>query len=269
MTAEITSAETGPVLLDTAGGIARIRFNRPHVLNALDEASVRAFAAAVDRVVRDESVRVVVLSGEGRAFLAGGDVARFYAAGEEAPQVVSAIIEPFHHAVLALAAMPAPVVASIHGAVAGAGVSVALAADLAIAADDVKLTLAYTRIGTSPDGSSTFTLPRVVGLRKAMEIALLSDTIEAQEALRLGLVNKVVPAADLAAETDALAQRLAEGPTLAYGRIKHLLRASFNHTLAEQLHAERDAFIASAGTKDFAAGVEAFVKKRAPRFEGQ
>lgn len=263
------TAENSPVRLDVADGVARIRFNRPHVLNALDEATVLAFSAVVDKVARDERVRVVVLSGEGRAFLAGGDVGRFHAAGPDAPKVVSAIIEPFHHAILSLAGMTAPVVASLHGAVAGAGVSVALAADLAIAADDMKMTLAYTRIGTSPDGASTFSLPRVVGLRKAMEIALLSDTIEAPEALRLGLVNKVVPAADLAAETDALAKRLAEGPTLAYGRIKHLLRASFSHSLSDQLHAERDAFIASAGTQDFADGVAAFMQKRPPRFEGK
>ncbi|MEP9352140.1 enoyl-CoA hydratase-related protein [Xanthobacter sp. KR7-65] len=263
------TAENSPVRLDIADGVARIRFNRPHVLNALDEATILAFSAAVDKAARDERVRVVVLSGEGRAFLAGGDVGRFHAAGPDAPKVVAAIIDPFHHAMLTLAAMTAPVVASVHGAVAGAGVSVALAADLAIAADDLKMTLAYTRIGTSPDGSSTFSLPRVVGLRKAMEIALLSDTIEAPEALRLGLVNKVVPAADLAAETDALAKRLAEGPTLAYGRIKHLLRASFSHSLADQLHAERDAFIASAGTADFADGVAAFMQKRPPRFEGK
>ena len=111
--------ENSPVRLDIADGIARIRFNRPHVLNALDEASVLALAAAVDKVSRDETVRVVVLSGEGRAFLAGGDVARFHAAGPDAPKVVSAIIDPFHHAILALAAMPAPVIASLHGAVAG------------------------------------------------------------------------------------------------------------------------------------------------------
>lgn len=263
------AADEHPIRLDIAEGIAHIRFNRPQVLNAINEAAVLAFKSAVDQVAKDESVRVVVLSGEGRAFMAGGDVGRFHAAGRDAPKVVNAIIDPFHHAIVSLAAMPAPVIACLHGAVAGAGVSVALAADLAIAADDIKMTLAYTRIGTSPDGSSTFSLPRVVGLRKAMEIALLSDTVDAAEALRLGLVNKVVPAADLAAETDALAKRLAAGPTLAYGRIKHLLRASFNHSLSDQLNAERDAFIASAGTHDFAEGAAAFVEKRAPRFEGR
>jgi len=263
------SAEDTPIRLDIAEGIARIRFNRPEVLNAINEAAVLAFRAAVDEVTQDQSVRAVVLSGEGRAFMAGGDVGRFHAAGRDAPKVVNAIIDPFHHSMLALAAMPAPVIASLHGAVAGAGVSVALAADLAIAADDMKMNLAYARIGTSPDGSASFSLPRVVGLRKALEIALLCEQIDAAEALRLGLVNTVVPAADLAAQTDALARRLADGPTLAYGRIKHLMRASFGHSLSEQLNAERDAFVASAGTHDFAEGVAAFVQKRPARFEGR
>ncbi|MFG1295431.1 enoyl-CoA hydratase/isomerase family protein [Xanthobacter variabilis] len=257
-----------PVLLDVAEGIARIRFNRPDVLNALDEASILAWKAAVDRVAQDDTVRVVVLSGEGRAFLAGGDVGRFHAAGADAPQVAAAIIDPFHQAMLTLAGLSAPVIASVQGAVAGAGLSVAIAADLVVAADDAKFTMAYTRIGTTPDGSGTFSLPRIVGLRKAMELTLLSDLVDAAEALRLGLVNKVVPAADLARETELLARRLAAGPTAAYGRVKHLLRSSFSHTLSEQLHAEREAFIASTGTFDFAEGAAAFVGKRPPRFEG-
>jgi len=265
-----TSDSAGPpILLAVEEGVAHLRFNRPKLLNAIDEPTILAFKAAVDTLAADARVRVVVLSGEGRAFLAGGDVGRFHSAGGDAPYVVADIIDPFHEAMLKLAALPAPVIASVHGAVAGAGMSVALAADLAIAADDAKFTMAYTRIGTTPDGSGTFSLPRIVGLRKAMELALLSDVLDAAEALQLGLVNKVVPAADLAAETKALALRLARGPTEAYGRIKHLLRASHGHTLSEQLHAEREAFIASAGTADFVEGVAAFVAKRPPRFHGR
>ncbi|WP_341989476.1 enoyl-CoA hydratase-related protein [Azorhizobium sp. AG788] len=257
-----------PVLLDVTGGIARIRFNRPHVLNALDEHAILAFKRAVDTIAEQRTVRVVVLSGEGRAFLAGGDVGRFHDAGPEAVHVVRALIDPLHDAMITLSRLRAPVIASVQGAAAGAGLSMALAADLLIAADDAKFSMAYSRIGTSPDGSATWHLPRIVGLRKAMELALLSETIDAQEALRLGIANKVVPAASLSAETDALAERLAAGATAALGRIKALLRASFENSLPEQLDAERDAFISSASTRDFAEGAAAFVAKRMPVFEG-
>lgn len=263
------AAGAASLLLDVSDGIARIRFNRPQVLNALDEATILAFKAAVDQVVADAGVRVVVLSGEGRAFLAGGDVHRFHAAGEAAPLVVGSLIDPFHAALEALAAFPAPVIASLKGAVAGGGLSVALAADLAIAADDSRLTLAYTRIGTSPDGGATFSLPRMVGLRRALELALLSDVIDAEEALRFGLVNKVVPLAALEAETEKLARRLADGPTQAYGEIKRLMRQSFSTPFADQLAAERDGFVACAGTRDFVEGVAAFVGKRPARFRGR
>src|SRR5690606_13543774 len=216
-------------------GIASIRFNRPHVLNALDEAMGAALRSAVETAARDERVRVVVMSGEGRGFMAGGDVGRFHAAGAEAPARLRQLSEPIHDAVLRLAEMTKPVVASLHGPVAGAGLSIALLAELAIAADDAQFTLAYARIGTSPDGSATWSLPRVVGLRKALELALLADTIDAAEALRLNLVNRVVPRERLEAETEALATRLAAGPALAYGRIKRLMRTSLDRDLPAQL----------------------------------
>lgn len=263
----MSDAET--ILLQMDGGVARIRFNRPQVLNALNESMILAFADAVARVADDPAVRVVVLSGEGRGFLAGGDVGRFHAAGADAPSVVDSIIGPFHQAMTQLTTLRAPVVAALHGPVAGAGLSVALAADLAIAAEDAKFTLAYSRIGTSPDGGASWSLPRVVGLRRAMEMALLSDVIDAAEALRLGLVNKVVPQDCLAAEVDALVARLAAGPTHAYGKIKSLLRGSLQHSLPEQLEAERQSFLSCAGTTDFAEGAAAFVQKRAALFEGK
>lgn len=260
-------SDAAPILLDIADGVARLRFNRPQVLNALDERMILAFAAAVE-ALDNEAVRVVVLSGEGRGFLAGGDVGRFHAAGADAPAVVDAIIGPFHAAMTRLTTLRAPVVAALHGPVAGAGLSVALAADLAVASEDAKFTLAYSRIGTSPDGGASWSLPRVVGLRKAMELALLSDVVDAQEALRLGLVNKVVPAERLSAEVEALARRLADGPTQAYGRIKALLRGSFQHSLAEELELERRSFLSCAASADFAEGTAAFVEKRAACFKG-
>ena len=147
--------------------------------------------------------------------------------------------------------------------------SIALSTDLAIAADNAIFTLAYAKLGTSPDGSGSWSLPRLVGLRKAMEIALLSDVYDAPEALRLGLVNRVVPAADLVAETDKLARRLAEGPTFAFGRAKALLRGSLDNSLHDQLAAEAASFDACIGTKDFAEGVSAFLAKRAATFTGK
>ncbi len=257
-----------PVRLLCCGAVARIRLNRPAVLNALDQAMVEGLLAAVETIAASPDVRVVVLQGEGRSFMAGGDVAQFHRAGPDAPALVRRLIGPFHQVIERLARLPIPVLASVQGPVAGAGVSVMLAADLAIAADDLRLSLAYARIGASPDGSSTWSLPRVVGLRRALEIGLLGDDIDAAETLRLGLVNRVVPTAALEHETGTLAQRLAEGPTAAYGRIKALMRASLDRGLPEQLAAEADAFVASAGTADFAEGAAAFMAKRAPRFTG-
>ncbi|MFG1463097.1 enoyl-CoA hydratase-related protein [Xanthobacter sp. DSM 24535] len=262
-------SESQSILLSVTDGIARLRFNRPQVLNALNEEMIVAFRDAARTIAADDTVRAVVLSGEGRAFLAGGDVGRFHAAGVTAPDVVSDLIVPFHEAITLLNGLAPPVIASVKGAVAGGGLSVAMAADLVIAADDTRFTMAYSRIGTSTDGSASWSLPRVVGLRKALELALLSDVIDAPEALRIGLINKVVPLAELESQTDALAARLAAGPTLALGRIKALMRGAFDNTLAAQLDAERAAFIACASTRDFAEGAAAFVEKRPAIFVGK
>jgi 2-(1,2-epoxy-1,2-dihydrophenyl)acetyl-CoA isomerase len=257
------------VLLEIDGPIARMRFNRPQVLNAINDEMVADLRAALRVVQDDPAIRVMVLSGAGRAFMAGGDVEVFHAAGARAPAVLERLITPFHEAIELMAKLPFPVVASLHGAVAGAGVSMALAADLAVAADDATFTLAYARIGASPDGSATWSLPRVVGLRKALEIALLAESFGADEALRLGLVNRLVPASELAAATNELAGRLARGPTRAYASIRALMRESFDNDLATQMRAEGRGLIAAAATRDFAEGVAAFVEKRPAKFDGR
>jgi 2-(1,2-epoxy-1,2-dihydrophenyl)acetyl-CoA isomerase len=257
------------VRVEIAGGIANVRLNRPDRLNALDFPMAEALVAAVTQVEHDTSVKVVTLTGEGRAFMAGGDISAFQGPADEVRVRVPMIMEPLHEGLEILAGLPQPVIASLQGAVAGAGMSIALSTDLAIAADNAIFTLAYSKLGVSPDGSSSWTLPRLVGLRKAMEIALLSDVYDAPEAVRLGLVNRVVPAADLAAETEKLARRLADGPTFAFGRTKALLRGSLDNSLHDQLAAEAAGFGACIGTTDFAEGVNAFLAKRPAAFIGK
>lgn len=258
-----------PLIVEAEGPVATLTLNRPKALNALDIAMAEALEEAVLRLGEKPDLRVIVLKGAGRGFMAGGDLGVIQRGLTEGPELVDAIMLPLHRALARLAEMPQPVIASLHGPVTGAGMSVALAADLAIAADDAKFTLAYTRVGTSPDGSASWHLPRLVGLRKALEIALLADTIDAQEALRLHLVNQVVPAADLQAATTALATRLAAGPTQAYGRIKRLLRESLARDLPAQMNAEREAFHESIKTQDFAEGIAAFLSKRPPSYTGR
>lgn len=246
-------------------GIGEIRFCRPQVLNAISVAMGRALDAAVDRLTGDPSVRVIVLSGEGRAFMAGGDLTYFHTAGDKAA-AAHTLIEAIHPALLRLSRDVRPVLASLQGAVAGGGMGVALSADLAIAADDVKFSLAYLAIAANPDCGSSWNLVHTIGLRKAMGLALLGDTVDGEEALRLGLVNRLVPAAELEAQTRALALRLATQSVPAMGRIKALLRRAATSGLEEQMAAEQAAFIEGAGTADFAEGLDAFLGKRKPSF---
>nr|WP_042445320.1 enoyl-CoA hydratase-related protein [Azospirillum sp. B510] len=263
------SEERAPVVLSVADGIADIQFNRPEALNAINVAAARAFRDAVELAASDGSVRVILLSGAGRAFVAGGDLTYFRDAGADASKAATQLIEPMHAAILRLRSAPQPVVACLQGAVAGAGMSVALAADLAVAADDVAFNMAYVRVAATPDCSASWTLPRLLGMRKAMEVALLADTIRADEALRLGLVNRIVPRAELDSETRNLARRLADSAPLAVQGIKRLLTASLDTSLAAQLDAEGASFVRAAGTRDFHEALAAFFEKRAPRFVGQ
>lgn len=256
-----------PVLLAIEHAVAVVTLNHPRVLNAIDAQMAHSLANAVARVEQDGAVRALLLRGEGRAFCAGGDVARF--TGEDPTAAVEAIIDPFHAALRALNALKLPTLAAVQGPVAGAGFSLAMACDLCIAADDAVFTMAYSRIGASPDGSATYRLPRLVGERKALELALLAEPVGVAEALTLGLANRVVPAADLADEAMSLARRLAHGPTAAYARIKHLVGRSLGNDLSTQLDLEREAFLAGTRTADFREGAHAFLAKRTPQFEGR
>jgi 2-(1,2-epoxy-1,2-dihydrophenyl)acetyl-CoA isomerase len=257
------------LLYAVAAGVATVTLNRPQVMNALDADMITRLRAVCEEARDDAAVRVIVLRGNGPAFLAGGDVALFHANLPQLPQMVERLAGELHHAIVALREAAKPVLACVHGAVAGAGFSLMAAADLAIAATDTKFTLAYSKIATSPDGGSTYFLPRIVGTRKALELMMLADTFDAAAALNLGIVNWVVPAAELADATEKIVRRLASGPTVAYGETKALVNRTFERPLTAQLDAEAKAFARCAGTRDLAEGVTAFVEKRSPRFRGE
>jgi 2-(1,2-epoxy-1,2-dihydrophenyl)acetyl-CoA isomerase len=258
------------VLLRIEGAVATVTLNRPEVLNALDAAMAEGLRAAFERIEGASGLRVVVLEGAGPAFMAGGDIRQFAAVMDRSPAEKRAwferLIHDVHPVILTMRRLPLPIIAAVHGAAAGIGMSLLMASDLAIAAEGTVFTLAYCRLGTSPDGGATFFLPRHIGAKKAMEIALLGDRFDAATALALGLVNEVVPAASLGERVAALAARLAHGPAAAYAATKRLLVRSGTATIADQLQAEAEAFAGCAALPDFAAGVAAFLAKREPEF---
>jgi 2-(1,2-epoxy-1,2-dihydrophenyl)acetyl-CoA isomerase len=260
---------TDTVLLERRGAAAVITLNRPDKLNALDEALMRDLDRVTREVAEDDAVRAVLLRGAGRAFMAGGDVAFFHANLASLGPRFQEMGQGFHASVKRLRTMPKPVLACVHGAVAGGGLSVMLACDLAIASRDAQLALAYASIGTSPDGGSSFSLPRIVGLRKALELAFLGERLDAVAALALGLVNWVVEPEELQARAAEILGRLAAGPTFAYGRTKALFNETWERPMAEQLDAELASFGRCIPTHDFAEGTGAFVQKRKPSFTGR
>lgn len=255
------------VILSIEEEVAEIRFNRPNVLNAPDIEVAEQFEAAVNAVLAEATNRVVILSGSGRAFMAGGDLGAFRAATrQDRARVSRRILEPLNRALEALASSALITIASVHGAVAGAGMSLAMMTDFAVAAESTKFSFSYTKVAGCPDCGGSFALTRLVGLRKALEIALLSDVVDARTALSVGLVNRVVPDEELRSTTLQLAQRLRSGPRQSLGSTKRLLRQSSSRTLPEQLSAELENFAALSGAADFQEGIDAFYEKRAPRF---
>lgn len=258
------------VLTEIDNGVATVTLNRPDVLNALSPEMASDLHHALAAVAKDENVRCVVLTGAGDGFMAGGDVGYFKnaLADIDAGRVeeLSPIFEHVHGIVAALRDMPQPVIGALHGAVAGFGVSLAAACDLTVAAAESRFTLAYCHLGTSPDGASTYLLPRILGLKKAMELALFGDRFDAREALEMGLVNKVVPGAELTAAVGEWTRRFVAGPRFAYARTKMLMYRSMENTFDTQVKLEEATFKECAQTADFAEGVTAFVEKRRAKF---
>lgn len=258
------------VLTEIDKGVATVTLNRPDVLNALSPDMAHDLHNSLVEVSRDDAVRCVVLKGAGNGFMAGGDVGFFKGALPDLEKgkfdELDSIFEHVHGIVSALRKMPVPVVGALHGAVAGFGVSLAAACDLAVAAEETRFTLAYCHIGTSPDGGITYVLPRIVGLKKAMELTLLGDRFDAGDALALGLVNKVVPAAGLELAVGEWVERIKAGPRFAFGKTKALLYNSLDTAFDAQVESEEAFFKECAQTPDFAEGVTAFVEKRKAKF---
>jgi len=260
------------VLVDRDGPIATLTLNRPSSLNTLDLTMSDALVAHTTQLAADDSLRCIVLRGAGAHFMAGGDIKSF-AEELDAPMTqrqvhFTRMVCRIHAAIENLQRMPHVVIASVHGAVAGFGMSLMCACDLAIAADTSYFTSAYRHIALTADGGASYTLPRLVGLKKAMEILLLGERFDAREALRLGLINRIVAAADLQSATSAIAATIASGPAMAMRNVKRLLNQSWSQTLSAQLESEAISFGACAATDDFSEGIRAFIEKRPPRFGG-
>jgi len=259
---------TDAVLTRTANGVTTITLNRPDVLNAIDDALLAGLRDALLDAKTDDAVRAVVLTGAGRGFCAGADLSAD-AMRTGRTDTAQSLRDRYHPIVLAMRQLPKPIVAAVNGPAAGAGMSLALACDVVLAAETATFLQAFTRIGLIPDCGSTWFLPRLVGEARARAMILLADRITAREALDCGLVWRLVPEEALAAEAGAIAARLAAMPTRALALAKQALVASAGQGLADQLETEAALQSQAFATEDFREGVDAFLTKRPPRFAGR
>ena len=264
-------APAAPVLLEAKhDGIATLVMNRPDRLNALNTELVTALNDALGRLAKDASVRVVVLTGAGRAFCAGGDLA-LLAQGRETGAIrgLQLLLASGTQAVLTMRTMPQPVIAAVNGAAAGAGMNIALAADMRIAAEEAMFGQNFAKVGLFPDFGGTYFLTQLVGPAKAAELFYTGDMIDAKTALRLGIVNQVVPASQLEAEVRSLAQKIAQGPPLPIRAVKKTLFGSEQDKLTLALGQEVEEQVRSYLSDDCKEGIQAFFEKRPPKFRGK
>lgn len=255
---------------EISDGVAEVTLNRPEAYNTLNLAMVRELHDAMCRCDADPTVRAVLVTGAGKAFSAGGDLKSFASVAAQGSKEIQAHIKDvttaIHNAISRMARMDVPVIAAVNGVAAGGGMGLALACDLALAAESARFTMAFTQAGLTPDSSSSYYLPRLVGLRRALDLTLTNRVLSAAEAEAWGLVTYVVPDGELMARAREMAQRLARGATTALGGAKRLLREGWNETLETQMARESDSIAQVAAGAEGHEGIAAFVEKRAPRF---
>jgi 2-(1,2-epoxy-1,2-dihydrophenyl)acetyl-CoA isomerase len=257
-----------PVLFEVRDNVAHVTLNRPEVNNALDLEMAKQLIAVALRCEADRSVRAVLLKGAGKSFCAGGDV-KVFVAQKDLPVYLREITSYLHLAISRFGRLDAPVIAEVQGSAAGGGFSLAISCDLVIAAESASFLMAYSKIGMAPDGASTYFLPRLVGLKRAMELTLTNRVLSAREACDWGIVTEVVAPENLDSRAEELARSLAQGPTGAFGSAKRLLHGGWNQTLETQMELESRAIAETGGTADGQEGIRAFVEKRKAKFGGK
>ncbi len=262
-----TTTET--VLLDIADRVATVTLNRPEKLNALDTELMDGLVPAIQKLAEDKEVRCVVITGAGRGFCAGGDIAGMSSGDALVAEDPIAHLRGREEVSRLLHEMPKPTIAMINGPAAGAGLSIALACDIRIAGESARMGTAFVRVGFSGDYGGTWMLQRLVGTAKARELYFTGDLIDAREAERIGMVNRTVPDDQLAGETRALAERIAKGPPIALARMKQNMNLGLHSDYATLLDAEAEGMVMTGATEDNREALKAFLEKRTPTFHGR
>lgn len=258
-----------PVELRVEGTVAEVVLARADARNAIDLEWAQSLDSVASRCAADGSIRAVLIRADGPAFTVGGDLSHLEARLDDLPAELDRMITPFHRALRTFGELAVPVVTAAHGAVAGGGLGLLWCADIVLLAEGTKLATGFPRLGLSGDGGSTWYLPRLVGLRRAVELQIEGRVLDASEAVDWGLASRVVAADTLEAEARAAVRRLADGPTRAFGEVRNLLRRSFDRDLGDGLAAEFDAMQRCAQTADALEGIGAFITRREPGFKGR